>query len=141
MAIPTLERVLEGRASLLPVHTLEDAVALLRSDERIELVVGGMHFDESRMLDLLRYVRKAFPLLPFVSCRVLRTRLAPASVEAVAMSSAILGAVAHFDLPAQSRMLGTRGGEEAFRSLLLSHLHAAPASGLFHRARLRDVAA
>ncbi len=125
MAVPTLERVLEGRASLIPVHTLEDAIALLRCDRQIELVVGGMHFDESRMLDLLRYVRHAFPRLPFVSCRILRTKLAPASVDALAMTTVSLGAVAHFDLPKESRTLGTQGGEEAFRSLLLSHLPAA----------------
>jgi hypothetical protein len=126
MAIPTLERVLAGRASLLPVHTLEDAMSLLGCDEQMELVVGGMHFDESRMFDLLRYVRHAFPLMPFVSCRILRTKLAPASIDAVAMSSAGLGAVAHFDLPTASRTLGTQGAEAAFRSLLLSHLPARP---------------
>jgi hypothetical protein len=122
MAMPTLERVLDGRATLLPVHTLEDAMALLRFEEHIELVVGGMHFDESRMFDLLRFVRFAFPLLPFVSCRVLRTVLAPASIDAVAMGSASLGAAAHFDLPMETLALGTQGAEEAFRSLLLSHL-------------------
>jgi hypothetical protein len=139
MAIPTLERVLAGRASLLPVYTLDDAMALLRCDDRIDLVVGGMHFDESRMFDLLRYVREAFPLMPFVSCRLLRTVLAPASIEAVAMSAASLGAVAHFDLPAESRTLGTQGGEAGFRSLLLCHL---PAARLVHaRAALQRVAA
>jgi hypothetical protein len=139
MAIPTLERVLEGRAALLPVHTLADAMALLRRDDDIELVVAGMHFDESRMFDLLRYVRHAFPLMPFVSCRVLGTRLAPASIDAVAMSSSSLGAVAHFDVPTESQTLGTQGAEEAFRSLLLSHLPAArPCHG---RAAWRSVAA
>ena len=125
VALPTLERVLDGRAALLPVHTLEDAIALLACDERIELVVAGMHFNESRMFDLLRYVRHAFPLMPFVSCRVLKTRLAPASIDAVGMSSSSLGAVAHFDVPTESQTLGTQGAEEAFRSLLLSHLPAA----------------
>jgi hypothetical protein len=138
MAVSTLERVLAGGASLLPVHTLEEAVALLRCDEQIDLVVGSMHFDESRMFDLLRYVRDAFPLMPFLSCRILRTMLAPASIDAVAMSSAGLGAVAHFDLPTESRTLGTQGGEAAFRSLLLSHLPGArPVHG---RVALRSAA-
>jgi hypothetical protein len=140
MAIPTLERVLEGHACLLPVHTLEDAMALLGSDKPIELVVGDMHFDESRMFDLLRYVRDGFPLMPFVSCRMLRTVLASACVDAVAMSTASLGAVAHFDLPTQTRGRGTPGAKAAFRRLLLGHLHAAPASRPLYRAPLRNAA-
>jgi hypothetical protein len=91
-----------------------------------------MHFDESRMFDLLRYVRHALPLMPFVSCRVLRTMLAPASVDAVAMCTASLGAVAHFDLPMETGARGTAAAEEAFRSLLLSYLHGAPASRPLH---------
>jgi hypothetical protein len=138
MAVPTLERVLDGRATLLPVHTLEDAMALLRCEGHIDLVVGGMHFDESRMFDLLRHVRFAFPLLPFVSCRILRTMLAPASIDAVAMSSASLGAAAHFDLPAARRTLGTQAAEAAFRSVLLSHL---PAAHPLQRAPSASVAA
>jgi hypothetical protein len=141
MAVPTLERVLEGSASLLPVHTLEDAMALLRCEERIDLVVAGIHFDESRMFDLLRYVTSAFPFVPFLSCRILRTMLPPASIAAVAMSTASLGAVGHFDLPMETRARGTQGAEAAFRSLLLSHLHAAPASRPLHRTALRSAAA
>jgi hypothetical protein len=143
MAMPTLERVLDGRAALLPVHTLEDAMALLGSDDKhIEMVVAGLHFDESRMFDLLRYVRHAFPLMPFVSCRVLKTRLAPSSIDAVAMCTASLGAVAHFDLQMETGARGTAGAEEAFRSLLLSHLRAAPAARpLYSRTALLSVAA
>jgi hypothetical protein len=125
MAIPTLERVLDGRAALIAVHTLEDAMALLTRDQRIDLVVAGMHFNESRMFDLLRYVRHAFPLMPFVSCRVLQTRLAPSTIDAVAMSSESLGAAAHFDLPTASLKLGILEAEAAFRRLVLSHLPSA----------------
>lgn len=107
----------------MPVHTLRDAISLLRSDERIELVAGGLHFDESRMFDLLRYVR-AFSATPFVSCRVLETVLPQTAIDAVALSSVGLGAATFFDLPAEARRCGTEEAEDAFRSLLLRHLRA-----------------
>lgn len=130
---PTLARVLGESACLLPAHLLHDARALLRCNVRIELVVGDLHFDQSRMFDLLWLARQEFPEIPFVSCRVLKTVLAATSIEAVAMSAGGLGAAAHFDLPLEIQARGPQRAEEAFRALLLGYLRPAPAARLAAR--------
>ena len=37
------------------------------------MVICGVYFDESRMYELLDYVRTRFPALPFLCARILNT--------------------------------------------------------------------
>jgi hypothetical protein len=123
LAIPSLERVLGGYVGFLPVHSLSQAKALLQSNaDRISLVVCGVHFDESRMFDLLRYVRESFPRIPFVCCRVLEMQYSQISIPAIALSAASLGAATFFDLPGRAKEVGRDAAEQEFRSALLKHL-------------------
>ena len=121
-AYPTLERVLGGRADVLPVHSLYGAKALLQAEPDISLIVCGVHFDESRMFDLLRHAHELYPHIPFVCCRILEMRLPRISIEAVAVSVLQLGAAAFFDFPARAREVGRDAADEEFRSLLLGQL-------------------
>jgi hypothetical protein len=126
MAIPSFERVLGGHIALLPVHSLFHAKALLRSNaDRISLVACGVHFDESRMFDLLRHVRESFPRIPVVCCRVLEMQLSRISIKPIALSAANLGAVTFFDLPGRAKDVGREAAEQEFRSVLLKHLPGA----------------
>ncbi len=121
-AIPTFERVLAGSVDVLRVHSLYGAKALLQSDPDISLVVCGMHFDESRMFDLLRYAREAYPDMPFVCCRILEMQLPRISIEAAAISAVSLGAAAFFDFPTRAREVGRDAADEEFRNVLVRHL-------------------
>jgi hypothetical protein len=123
LAIPHLERVLGGSVGFLPVHSLSQAKALLQSNaDDISLVACGVHFDESRMFDLLRYVRESFPRIPVVCCRVLEMASARISIQPIALSAASLGAVTFFDLPGRAKEVGRETAEQEFRGVLLKHL-------------------
>jgi hypothetical protein len=123
-AIPTLERILGGHVGLLPVHSLPHTQALLQSNaDNISLVVCGVHFDESRMFDLLRYVRESFPHMPVACCRVLEMKwLSRISIQPIALSAASLGAAMFFDLPGRAEEVGREAAEQEFRSALLEQL-------------------
>ena len=123
MAIPSLERVLGGYVDFLPVHSLSQAKAALQSNaDVISLVACGVHFDESRMFDLLRYVRESFPRIPFICCRVLEMHFPRISLEAITLGAASLGAVTFFDLPGRTEKVGRQAAEEEFRDVLFKHL-------------------
>jgi hypothetical protein len=123
LAISSLERVLDGHVGFLPVHSLFQAKAVLQSNaEGISLVACGVHFDESRMFDLLRYVRESFPRIPVVCSRVLEMQFPQISLESIALSAASLGAVTFFDLPGRAKEVGRDAAEQEFRSVLLKHL-------------------
>jgi hypothetical protein len=119
LAIPSLERVLGGEVDFLPVHSLRHAKALLQANGAgISLVACGVHFDESRMFDLLRYVRESYPGIPFVCCRVLETRVSRRFIEAAALSATNLGAVTFFDLPGRAAAIGREAAEQELRGVL-----------------------
>jgi hypothetical protein len=123
LAIPSLERIFDGHVGFLPVHSLSEAKSMLQSNaDVISLVACGVHFDESRMFDLLRYVRESFPGIPFICCRVLEMQFARISIPAIALSAASLGAVTFFDLPGRTKEVGRQAAEEEFRNVLLKHL-------------------
>ena len=98
-ALPTLERVLGGYVHLVPAATLGAAQSILSTDRRITLIVCGVHFDESRMYDLLRYARYEFPHKPFVCVRVLDSEIPRISREALSIAAETLGASAYVDVP------------------------------------------
>ncbi len=121
LAIPRLERILGGDLDFLPVHSLHHAKALLQANAAsFSLIACGLHFDESRMFDLLRYARESFPRIPFVCCRVLETRVSRMLLEAAALSATNLGAVTFFDLPARADAIGIEAAEQELRAVLLS---------------------
>jgi hypothetical protein len=129
LAIPVLERVVRAYAAFVPVHSLSGAKALLQSDPDISLIVCGMHFDESRMFDLLRYARDVFPHLPFVCCRVLAMQLPQTSMQTIGTTAASLGAVTFFDLAGRENEVGKATAEQEFRNVILGYLPPAPDGG------------
>ena len=54
------ERALGGYVEIVPSYTFEDAVRRLETQE-IRLILCGMYFAETRMFDLLRFVKERFP--------------------------------------------------------------------------------
>ena len=81
------------------VHTLDQAKATL-TGRNFDLIVIGVHFDESRMFDLLRHVRwqerhRATPVVCVLSTDFVRHAIAAEGVE-IAVKA--LGGTAYLDL-------------------------------------------
>ena len=84
---------------LVFVRTLGEAIRGLRSDG-FKLVVIGMHFDESRMFELLQYV-KALPEytdVPVICVQCLEVGLADAVLKNMDDAVKALGGTAFVDL-------------------------------------------
>jgi hypothetical protein len=115
-------RILGESAALVPVMSFDAAQEKLRTNPRISLILCGVHFDESRMYDLLRYVRGEFPRLPFVCCRVLSSEIPAISREAIELAAKTLGAAIFIDVSTLSQELGNEQADEQFRILVFAQL-------------------
>ena len=94
-----VRRALGEYAEVVPVYTYDEAVAALRGKVQIDLVLCGVFFNETRAFDLLRFVRREFPALPFVACRIGDRAVAPVMAEAMGIAAKSMGAVAFIDMP------------------------------------------
>jgi hypothetical protein len=118
----TVRHLLDDDVELKSVATLQEAREALGVDDAIVLALCGVHFDESRMYDLLRYVRATYPALPFLCCRVLDSEIPQISREAIRIAAEALGATFFIDLPSLRKQLGAPEGEQRFRALVLGTL-------------------
>jgi hypothetical protein len=125
-AYPTLERALGKDVELLPVSTLTDAEAVLGRNRDLAMVICGVHFDESRMYDLLRYARSRFPQLSFVCVRILilESQLQRISLNAIEMAARMLGAATFIDYPTLVEQRGTQAADQELRQAVLAHVRA-----------------
>ena len=94
-----VRRALGQYAEVLPVYTYDEAVAALRGKGAVDLVLCGVFFNETRALDLVRLVRKEFPSLPVVCCRIGDRVVDPVMSEAMGIAAKSVGAVAYIDMP------------------------------------------
>src|SRR5262249_19590094 len=91
-------RLLAGH-TLECVESIDEATSLLK-DASFDLIVCTMLFDESRMLDLLRLVKreKQTQSIPFVCVRIVETKLDdPRLLKSLQASCSALGAAGFFD--------------------------------------------
>ena len=91
------------------VRTLDEAKATL-SGRNFDLIVIGVHFDESRMFDLLRHVRwqerhRATPVVCVLSADFARHAIAAEGLE-IAVKA--LGGTAYVDLIGSGESIGRR---------------------------------
>ena len=114
-----VRRALGEYAEVVPVYEYGDAVSALRARRDTGLVLCGMFFEETRALDLLRFVRGEFDALPFVACRIGSRAVAPMTVEAMGIAVKSMGAAAFIDMPLLDADAATDG---EFRSLVLRHV-------------------
>ena len=92
-AMPTLDRVLSPHVDLTFVNSLNAARDALRTNTDLAMVVCGVHFDESRMYELLEFAQCERPHVPFLCIRILDAELARASRERVGLALKAAGAV------------------------------------------------
>ena len=95
---PRFRRILDG-CELEFVHTLVDAQQALRSD-KYDMIVVGVLFDESRMFDLLRFVRteETHRTTPIVCVRSQLAISSRAILESLEIAVKALSANAFLDL-------------------------------------------
>lgn len=119
-AFPALERALSLHADLLFADVLARATELLQARAGIAMVICGVDFDESRMFELLDYVRVRCPGVRFVGVRVRAGDVPPrVSVNAVGLALKALGAVDYIDFAKLAAELGDeRAEEQVCRSLV-----------------------
>lgn len=120
--IQTLRNVLTAEAEIVVASTMEEAMSLLKGGA--DLIVCGIHFDESRMFDLLR-VAKADPAtrpIPFLCFRDMESELAQPVLESLQIACNALGAVAFVDLFQLRSVYGVREAHERFRHMLLGQM-------------------
>jgi len=113
-----VRRALGEYANVRPVYTYDEALAAL-GNARVDLVLCGMFFEETRALDLLRHVRRQLPQLPFVACRIGDRAVAPVTVDAMGIAVQSMGAVAFIDMPLLHADAAT---DTEFRGLVLRHI-------------------
>lgn len=114
-----VRRALGEYAEVVPIYVYGDAVSALRGRRDIDLVLCGMFFDETRALDLLRFVRDEGPMVPFVACRIGGRAVAPVMAEAMGIAAKSMGAAAFIDMPLLDADSAT---DVEFRSLVLRHI-------------------
>lgn len=118
---PTIERILGPDVAVVRAERLDDALGAMTSG--LDLVLCGIHFDDSRMFDLLRYA-KADPVLrgvPFLCFRDRASELAPTLFEGLDIACRALGGVGFVDLIALRRRVGAAQGDAEFRALVLRY--------------------
>ena len=103
-------------------NSMPAAQTLLRTTPDLAMVICGLHFDESRMHELLEFVRREFPELPFLGLRVLDYESRRTSIPAAEAAIKALGAVGFVDFARMSRQAGPAAAERHLREVALQHL-------------------
>ncbi|HEX2565836.1 MAG TPA: hypothetical protein VHN19_02410 [Burkholderiales bacterium] len=111
-----------GYAEVLEAPTMGAAIAKLKSASPIHLICSTLFFDESRMFDLLRWVKAELPHIPFICARALPKDMPKISLEAARIAADSLGAAAFIDIPMLAKEGGTDTLSERLRRLLLGHI-------------------
>ena len=113
---------INGHAHVIEANTLDGAIAKLKSEAPIHLVCCTLFFDESRMFDLLRWVKAELPQIPFICARALHKDIPRISLEAVRIAADTLGAATFVDVPTLGDGDGAGKQRERLRRLLFSHI-------------------
>ncbi|PMB48677.1 hypothetical protein CEN41_00630 [Fischerella thermalis CCMEE 5330] len=120
--VKTLESVIGTSAKIIGTNTLNEAISLLKND--VDLIVCGIHFDESRMFDLLR-IAKADPSLrdiPFLCFRDMNSALTLSILEGMQIACKAMGAVEFVDLFNLKSQFGIQQADEQFQQILMNLL-------------------
>ena len=113
MGFAHARRALQRRYELQSAFSLEQALSAL-SAGGIDGIVCSIHFDESRMFDLLRITRARHSDLPFICCRLLHSPLSRQALEGMMTTAKALGCRGFVDFNEIQR---SQGVAEADRRL------------------------
>jgi len=109
-------------ADIIEANTMSSAVAALKAKPPVHLVCCTLYFDDSRMFDLLDWVRAQRPELPFVCGRALAKDLTRSAVETARVAAETRGATRFVDYPDMLESLGELKARERLRRILLGEI-------------------
>jgi hypothetical protein len=130
-ALPAIRGALADEVVVLPAHTLDDACQVLVA--RVDMIIAGVHFDDSRMFDLLR-IAKADPTyrdIPFLCIRGVSGPIALpghangpllSNFEIIATASTALGAAGAVDFYSLQEKTGIEKAGREFARIVLAYL-------------------
>lgn len=120
--IETLQSIFSSVASCLTATTMEQARACL--DMQPDLVICGIHFDDSRMFDFLRTVtgHSTSSDVPFLGYRDLDSDIGAAVLEGLDIACKALGGAAFIDLHTLRFRKGVIEADSELRSIALSFI-------------------
>lgn len=113
--------MLGNYVDLVFVNTLSLAREALLGNPRLELIICGVHFDESRMYDLLSYARLRHPRVHFLCVRVLNAEMSRLSRQSLQLAVESLGATL-LDYAGQAAVQGVEAADEHLRTAVLASL-------------------
>lgn len=119
LSITDLRGAQDVSLALIVVNTMEEAAAAL--DQDLDAIVCNIHFNGSRMFELLRLAR-THPMtrsVPFVCFRDLDTDLGPSVTENLTSATRTLGATAFIDFHALKHMNGIADMNTYLRDLVV----------------------
>ena len=90
MGFAHARRALHHRFDLISAFSIEQARMALKSDG-LDAIVCSIHFDDSRMFDLLREAHAVAPDTPFICCRILHSPLSRQAIDGLMTSARLLG--------------------------------------------------
>jgi DNA-binding NtrC family response regulator len=115
-----IRRLLHGRARVVGAATLSDALAALAG---ADLVVCGVHFDESRMFELLAAVHARSPGVPVVCVHTdVGDAVLATTIGNVEVTCRALGAAAFVDQAGRIGAVGVAQAEAELQETLAAHL-------------------
>ena len=122
-ALAAVRTLLGDQFELVVVHSLDRALNRLARG-RIDLILAGLHFDDSLLPALLEAVKRDPSIrdVPVVCGRFLPTVLKPASVRTASEVSRLLGAEAFIDVWELEQREGRRAAAQSLRNALLGTL-------------------
>ena len=110
-----LARILGADAELIPVFSLDEALAAL--GQHVDLIVCMTQFDDSRMFELLRLAHEQCAAVPFIACDFGSRMLGAGTLKAAEVAALTVGARAFIDWAALDHLYGS-GAPERFRAML-----------------------
>ena len=111
-------RALLDAFDLVPVFSMSQARIALRSGE-IDAVLASIHFDESRMFELMAEVKATNPRLPFVCCMLLGTALSERSLRALVNAAHTQGCIDFINYNSLQRKAGLAEADKQLRKEML----------------------
>jgi len=113
-----IRRALNGDFDMVVVYTRSQAIAAL-SEGVIDAILCSIHFDESRMMDLLVAAKAVAPHVPFICCQILWSTLRPSAIQNTVSAAESQGALGFVDYNAALRSHGAPEADKYLREELL----------------------
>jgi hypothetical protein len=119
----TIRNIVGNDAAVMGASTLQSAMRRIEAGEP-QLVICGIHFDESRMFDLLQAANATAQgrLLPFLCFREIESELPPALFQGMEMSCRAMGAAGFVDLHHLKQLYGVEEADRTFRDIIFACL-------------------